>query len=237
MGFNCWRSGSIMIQPLIWVDGIIGAGKTTVAKEIGNLLNLHVFQEPLNEELLKIYYEDQTTWGFSFQIDMLNKRFAIQSEAARTINHQQGAVIDRALPGDRVFTQMLMKDKKINPINWKIYEYAYNMFIQTIHPPNLLIFLDVSPEVAFQRIKDRNREAEQDSLLPLSYLHRLHSEYQILLNEVLSGIHPWSSQIEVWFIDWNEDWQPIKPIVENIKTHFRVLNFFYKEKQETILVY
>ncbi len=226
-----------MVQPLIWVDGIIGAGKTTAAQEIGNSLGLRVFKEPLNEDLLKIYYENQTEWGFSFQIDMLNKRFAVQSEAAYIAHYQRGVIIDRALPGDRVFAQMLMKDRKINSINWEIYEYAYNMFIETIKPPNLLIFLDVTPKVALQRIKNRNREAEQSSLLPLSYLQRLHLEYRTLLLQLVKGQHPWSSHMEIWLIDWNEDWQSLKPIIENIKIHFRILDFFYQEQKETLLVY
>ncbi|MHA1976800.1 MAG: deoxynucleoside kinase [Candidatus Hodarchaeales archaeon] len=223
-----------MVQPLIWVDGIIGAGKTTAAIEIGNALDLEIFQEPLNEALLKIYYEDQNQWGFSFQIDMLNKRFAVQSEAAFSTQHRNGVIIDRALPGDRVFAQMLMKDKKIHPINWEIYENAYNMFIQSLIPPNLLIFLDVTPEVAYRRIKNRNREAENSSLLPLSYLSRLHSEYQTLLRELASGKHPW--RMEIWIIDWNEDWQSFTPVIENIKTHYRVLNFFDPQRRETFVV-
>ena len=226
-----------MIQPLIWIDGIIGAGKTTATKEIGDSLELSIFQEPLNEDLLKIYYEDQISWGFSFQIDMLNKRFAVQSEAAITAQYRKGVIIDRALPGDRVFAQMLMKDKKIHPINWEIYESTYNMFIQILPAPNLLIFLDVLPEVAYQRIKNRNREAETSSLLPLAYLHRLHMEYQNLLSEISTGQHPWSSQTEIWIIDWNEDWQSLKPVIENIETHFRVMNFFHQETKETLLVY
>ncbi|MHA1995398.1 MAG: deoxynucleoside kinase [Candidatus Hodarchaeales archaeon] len=226
-----------MVQPLIWVDGIIGAGKTTAVIEIGKALKLEIFQEPLNEDLLKIYYEDQNRWGFSFQIDMLNKRFAVQSNAAFSTQHRNGAIIDRALPGDRVFAQMLMKDKKIHPINWEIYETAYSMFIQSLIPPNLLIFLDVTPEVAYQRIKGRSREAENSSLLPMSYLRRLHSEYQKLLTELASGEHPWSSQMEIWLIDWNKDWRSMKPMIENIKIHFRVLNFFYQKAKETILVY
>ena len=224
-----------MVQPLIWVDGIIGAGKTTAVIEIGNALNLQIFQEPLNEDLLKIYYEDQKLWGFSFQIDMLNKRFAVQLEAAYATQHRKGSVIDRALPGDWVFAQMLMKDKKIHPINWEIYENAYNQFIHSLMPPNLFIFLDVTPEVAYQRIKARNRAAEVNSLLPLSYLYRLHSEYQTLISELASGQHPWN--MEILIIDWNEDWQSLTPVIENIKTHFRVLNFFYQKTEETLLVY
>ena len=92
-------------------------------------------------------------------------------------------------------------------------------------------------KINLKRIKNRNREAEQGSILPLSYLRCLNSEYQALLKQLIAGQHPWSSSTEIWLIDWNEDWQSMKTIIENIKTHFRVLNFFYKEKKETILVY
>ncbi len=219
-----------MIQPLIWVEGIIGVGKTTAVEELGKRLQSRVFYEPVNDELLKIYYEDQFRWGFSFQINMLHKRYGIQSLAAQEAKDGRSAIIDRGLPGDRVFAQMLMRDKKIHSIDWEIYEHAYDMVIQLLTPPDLLIFLDVSPEVAYERIKLRNREAESNSLLPLSYLKRLQSEYRELLDEIYSGNHAWSSRMEVWEIDWNEDWQSFDPIVENIHTLTRILNFFNQEK-------
>ena len=219
-----------MIRPLIWVDGIIGVGKTTAVRELGNRLQSHVFYEPVDEGFLKIYYEDQNRWGFSFQIDMLHKRYEIQLEASDVINNGGSAIIDRALPGDRVFAQMLMKDGKIHPREWTIYEYAYMLILSLLPPPDLFIFLDISPEVAYERIKNRNRKAESDNLLPLQYLKRLHREYQYLLDEIKSGHHPWSARMEVWEIDWNEDWKSFDPIVENIHTLTQFLNFFNKEK-------
>ncbi len=223
-----------MIQPLIWIEGIIGAGKTTAAKEIGKKLQLHVYCEPINEKLLKMYYNDQKRWGFSFQIDMLHKRFAIQMEAAYRAVNNYGAIIDRGLPADRIFAKMLMNNNKIHPAEWEIYEHAYDILIKSLTPPNLLIFLNVSPEIAYERIKERDREAERGDLLPLNYLIQLHQVYQELWNELHSGEHPWSQGLEIWKVDWNENWQSLDPLIEQIKVHYNILNISFQEHAHSI---
>jgi deoxyadenosine/deoxycytidine kinase len=220
----------LLNHPFIWIDGIIGVGKTTAVEQIGKRLNLTILPEPVNEKLLKIYYEDQKRWGFPFQIDMLNKRFAIQQKASLSINDNRGAIIDRGLPGDRVFAKMLTNAKKIHPIEWEIYEQSYHMFTQLLSPPNLFIYLDVTPEVAYERIKNRAREAETDDLLPIEYLKNLHKEYRIMLEDFYLERHPWSRTIGLWEIDWNKDWQSIDPIIERIQTYFDTRERIYQSK-------
>lgn len=219
-------------RPFIWIDGIIGVGKTTAVEQIGKRLNFEILPEPVNEELLKIYYEDQKRWGFPFQIDMLNKRFAIQLKASYGTN--EGSIIDRGLPGDRVFAKMLSKTKKIHPIEWEIYEQSYNTFTHLLSPPTLLIYLDVTPEVAYKRIKDRAREAETENLLPLEYLKNLQREYRKMLEEFYYGIHPWSDETDVWEIDWNDDWQSFDPIIERFHAYFEYKKRFNQDKDYQI---
>ena len=215
---------------IIWIDGIIGVGKTTAVEQIGKRLNLTIIAEPVNEELLKIYYEDQKRWGFPFQIDMLNKRFALQLKASSSINGSNGAIIDRGLPGDRVFAKMLADAKKIHPIEWEIYEQSYQMFTHLLSPPDLLIFLDVTPEVAYKRIKTRAREAETHDLLPIEYLKNLHKEYRVMLEDFYLEKHPWSSKIGIWEIDWNKDWQSFDPIIERIQSYFETRKKIYQTR-------
>ena len=209
-----------MNQPLIWIDGIIGVGKSTAVTKLGQSLNFQVFPEPVNEDLLKIYYEDQSRWGFAFQVDMLNQRFSLYLEAIRQISNGYGVIMDRCLPGDRVFAKMLHNTGKIHDIEWMIYENSYNSFIKTLPPPNLLIFLETSPINAFRRIEKRAREAEDPNLLPLEYLKKLYQEYHKFLDQILSGDHPWSLKMEVWILDWNKDWIPLDSIVNDIQELF-----------------
>lgn len=223
------RRITFLTKPIIWIEGIIGVGKTTFAKELGRILDFRTLEEPVNEDLLKIYYEDQQSWGFSFQIDMLHKRHEIHSKAMDLTSLGYGVILDRGLPGDRVFANMLYKEKKIHPINWTIYENAYRFATKSISPPNLLIFLDVTPETAYDRIRHRNRQAEQEDVLPIEYLQLLDKEYRNLLTEFYSGRHPWSNKTEIWEIDWNPNWKSVSPLANTLKTYFRVLDFFSSE--------
>ena len=60
----------------IGISGIIGAGKTTLATELGKLMNLPVYYEPVvGNEYLSDFYRDMKRYSFSFQIYLLNERF------------------------------------------------------------------------------------------------------------------------------------------------------------------
>ena len=60
----------------IGISGLIGAGKTTLAKALGKVLNLPVYYEPIIEnEYLEDFYRDMKRYSFSFQIYLLNCRF------------------------------------------------------------------------------------------------------------------------------------------------------------------
>ena len=57
----------------IGISGLIGAGKTTLAKALGKLLNIPVYYEPIIEnEYLEDFYKDMKRYSFSFQIYLLN---------------------------------------------------------------------------------------------------------------------------------------------------------------------
>ena len=67
----------------IVVDGIIGAGKTTVAKMVSDHLNIPMFEELSNDHLgntlehrmLDRFYGDQSRWSAIIQVMFLNERF------------------------------------------------------------------------------------------------------------------------------------------------------------------
>ena len=55
-------------KPLVIVEGNIGSGKSTAGKELSRRLNLRLLEEPVDMELLQLFYDDQDRWSFPFQI-------------------------------------------------------------------------------------------------------------------------------------------------------------------------
>lgn len=182
------------------VEGVIGAGKTSLARAIGKRLGWRVLEEPVDgNKLLPLFYEDPKKWAFPFQIKMLHSRYASQNEAAYS---RQMCVLDRSLPGDRVFAWLHRLYGNMHAVEWEVYEECYRV-MSAIRPPALLLYLRVSPEVAEARMKKRARTVE--SGVPLAYLRDLATHYDELINTIEGGRHAWSRGLRVQRLDWDAD--------------------------------
>lgn len=197
-------------RPLIWVEGIIGAGKSTFAREVGARLGLRNLEEPCDganpNPYLEKFYKEPKKYAFGMQMFLLHQRYAMQQLAsyeATGVGNSQGAILDRSLSGDRVFAKMHMRSGNIDPLDWETYEMAYNFMARTLLPPTLLVYLDVQPTTAFERMRTRNRSAE--SGVPLEYLTELRSGYQELLTEAEQGLMPWGHAVRISRMVWEPD--------------------------------
>lgn len=191
-------------KPLIVVEGNIGGGKSTAAKELAKRLNLRLMPEPVDDELLALYYGDPARWAFSFQIEMLHRRWASQmAAAAETIatSEYAGSVLDRSLMGDLVFAKMLMESGKLHSKEWEIYTSALKNMMLVLFPPTVLVYLSTRPETCFERMKKRNRVQEQN--VSLEYLREVHAGYQRLLEGAKSGSYPWSHAMTTLVVPWD----------------------------------
>lgn len=182
------------------VEGIIGAGKTTLAKAISERMGWRMLEEPVvDNPLLPLFYQDQKKWAFALQIRMLHSRYRMQQVAA---NDTTMCVLDRSLPGDRVFAALHTKYGNMHDAEWETYEHCYQA-MSAVRPPMLLIYLRVSPEVAHARMRKRARNMEAG--VELSYLRDLAAEYDALIDQIVRGRHAWSRGIEVVPVLWNQD--------------------------------
>lgn len=193
------------MKPLLWVEGIIGCGKTTFTREVGKRLNLRILQEPVDSNpYLELFYKDKKTYGFAMQIFLLHKRFAMQQLAsmeATGVGGYEGAILDRSLAGDRVFAKMLCHSGHISQLDWENYENCYDIMCRTLLPPTRLIFLDVQPETAYERMQARNRSAEAG--VPLDYLRALRDGYLRLIEEAEQSLTPWAHAVKVLRLVWD----------------------------------
>lgn len=192
------------MHPLIIIEGNIGCGKSTASKEISRRLNLRLLQEPVDDELLGLFYNDKKRWSFPFQVEMLHRRWATQmSAAAETMVDAgyKGSILDRSLWGDMVFARALMEAGIIHKKEWEIYLLAVRNMSLVLFPPTALIYLSARPETCLERIAKRNRPQEKD--ITLDYLQTIHDGYQRLLREVKTGFFPWSHSINTLVIPWD----------------------------------
>jgi len=206
---------------IIWVEGIIGAGKTTLAKLLAKSMGLQPMFEPVDSNpYLSKFYEDPKRWAFPMQMHLMHERYSMQKEVAYAASRGHGAVLDRGMPGDRVFCKLHMLAGNIHELEWQTYQRAYEVMACSLVPPSILIFLDVEPGVALERVRERARGAEVG--VDLKYLTDLRKGYLDLMAEIESGEHVWSRGMEVKRLPWNMDHQPIAPLTLSLKKRYRM---------------
>jgi deoxyadenosine/deoxycytidine kinase len=214
---------------VIWLEGIIGAGKSTLAATLARELALRAFHEPVDTNpYLERFYKDPKRWAFPMQIHLMHDRFAMQKEAAYSATRGFGSILDRGMPGDRVFCKLHMLAGNIDELEWKTYEKAYEVMACSLNPPALLLFLDVEPDIALERVKTRARGAE--SGITLKYLQDLRKGYLDLMCEIESGVHPWSRGMEVKRIAWNSDYLPVDSLVDSLRSQYKIPNSTHKDE-------
>lgn len=212
-------------RPFIWVESLMGGGKTTLIQFLEQQLNLRAFYEPFQDNpYFEDSYKDPKAYAFKAQMFWAMKRAEIHELAtAETLfgDTYDGVMIDRGLPGDKAFFEIQCRLGNIEDRDRLMYMLMYNRLINRPKAPTLMLYLDVEPEVALRRIKDRNREAE--SLVKIEYLRMLRDAYYDILVELGSGQHEWSGRTEILKIPYNVDNKDPKEIVDILKDKYPIL--------------
>ena len=183
---------------IISLEGNIGSGKSTCINYLKNKLlnndeniNIHFVQEPVDEwneikdsggeSILEKFYADQEGYAFSFQIMAYITRLRKMLQIIEHCNNNSIVVCERSLETDKyVFAKMLYDNKKIRDIDWCIYNYWFNTFLEKIKT-NLIIYIQTSPENCHKRIIKRNRKGEEN--IPLEYLQSCHIYHETWLKQ------------------------------------------------------
>ena len=169
----------------ISIAGLIGAGKSSLATALGEELDLPVYYEPVTDnEYLEDFYADMSRYGFALQVHLLNKRFRQQQEIVWS---EAGAVQDRTIYEDAVFARMLADDGLMDRRDYETYLSLFTTMAHFMQKPDVIVYLDVTPEESLQRIRMRKREVE--SGMTLEYLTKLHAAYQDFLADVSRSVH------------------------------------------------
>ncbi len=164
----------------IGIAGMIGAGKSTLAKSLGEHLGIDVYYEPIaDNEYLEDFYRDTRRYAFATQIYLLNRRFQQHQEI---IWRNRSAVQDRTIYEDSIFAKMLADTGLMEERDYRNYLTLFRNMSNFMCKPNVIVFLDVSPEGSYERIKSRGRDMEK--VITLEYLEALHRGYQEFIGSI-----------------------------------------------------
>lgn len=182
---------------IILVEGIIGAGKSTLASKLNGLLSRvsipsMLLEEDVDSNMLRLFLSDMRKYAFAFQMTMLVQRQKIYMKALDFARRENGvAIVDRSLWGDWAFANMHHRYGNIDDNEWNAYLSV--MESTQLPQPSHVIYLDVSVETALARIVSRNRDTESTSYT-LSYLNDLDDSYRKAMSQ---------SPTTVSYVDWN----------------------------------
>jgi deoxyadenosine kinase len=164
----------------IGISGIIGAGKTTLSTALSKIMGLPVYYEPVIDNIyLDDFYRDMSRYAYPLQIYLLNKRFA---QHQQIIWNGKGGIQDRTIYEDSIFARILYEDGFMDKRDYDTYMELFNNMSNLMKRNTLIIHLDVTPEEALDRIKERGRECEAG--ISIEYLRKLHDGYNTFIDDI-----------------------------------------------------
>ncbi|WP_294354164.1 deoxynucleoside kinase [uncultured Clostridium sp.] len=162
---------------VIVVGGMIGLGKSSVAKILGEHFNSEVFYESVDDNpILPLFYSEseeeieKKRYPFLLQLYFLNTRFKSIKEALYANNN----ILDRSIYEDCYFARKNMELGRISELEMSIYEDLLNNMLQELEElpkkaPDLMVYLKGSFETVMNRIRLRGRDFEIDDSLKEYY--------------------------------------------------------------------
>ncbi len=178
--------GTAAVRPgkTIAIAGNIGTGKSSLVEFLTRSYGIKPFYEPNDENpYLPDFYKDMKKWAFHSQLYFLSNKFRMHQQ----LEQMDGVVIlDRSIYEDaEIFATALHHMRKITLRDWETYWSFYQVILNSIRPPDLMIYLRCSMRTLRKRIRLRARVMEQD--IPLNYLKRLDRLYEQWLTSYKFG--------------------------------------------------
>lgn len=161
------------------IEGLIGSGKTTTTEMISDSRALTpVFERVESHPFLEDFYRDGLAHVLELELAFILMRW----HAVRGAPQDARIIADFSPYKDLVFSRLLLEDEAELDLVHRLHSELW----QKARRPDLAIFLDAPPELAFARMRSRGRPMEQG--LDVAYLERLRAEYLTSLEHLASRV-------------------------------------------------
>lgn len=155
----------------IAIEGVIGAGKTSLARLLSQRHNARLVLEEFEDNpFLPKFYQDRSRYAFQTQLSFLASRFNQQKSLTSKDLFSDFLISDYLFDKDRIFARL-----NLGADEMALYDRIYNIMSGIAAKPDLVIFIQCSVEKLLQNIYKRGRDYEMD--MSVDYLEELNEAY------------------------------------------------------------
>ncbi|MEZ5651793.1 MAG: deoxynucleoside kinase [Burkholderiaceae bacterium] len=161
--FQRWRH--------IVIEGPIGVGKTSLARKLGERFGAQtVLEQPQENPFLERFYREGSRYALPTQLFFLFQRINQLRDLAQRDLFTQSVVGDFLLDKDPLFARLTLDDDELG-----LYQTMFDSLRPQVPMPDLVIYLQASPETLIERVQRRGIAME--SRISSAYLRSLIEAY------------------------------------------------------------
>jgi deoxyadenosine/deoxycytidine kinase len=156
------------------VSGMMGSGKTTLAKNIARALGYKYLPlAPKGAAYLDDLFDNPKRWAFDAQITFFSEK-AVQIKEA--LDSGESVVVDRSLYEDAyIFAKYFYDNGHIDKRSFETFNNLAEHLIDGLYSPDLVIYCELDLEESIERIK--NRAERKDGIYPAGHLENIYNRY------------------------------------------------------------
>lgn len=196
-------------QPrVIAIEGPIRVGKSTLAQILAETLHARKISEPEENPFLSRFYEGERGLAFQTQMWFLFERF----EQLRAEHSKDSALVaDYIFEKDKIFAYINLSDAEL-----ALYNRYYQHFRAQLPHPDLVIYLQASPDILKQRVKRKGLPGER--AISDEYLEQVIKAYEHFFFHYSASDLLVVNTSDIDFVNSNRDLQLLlKRLTEPVK--------------------
>ena len=162
----------------IAIEGVIGVGKTTLARLLQPAFDASLLLEVFEENpFLSDFYADRERYAFQTQIFFLLSRYHQQRRAVgELLAEKDGLLSDYTFEKDALFARINLTGDELD-----MYFRVHDALAEKIIRPDLILYLRASTDTLMARIAFRDRPYERN--MERDYIHQLNLTYESFFRE------------------------------------------------------
>ena len=183
------------------VEGPIRVGKSTLARFLADRMHARRIFDCDDNPFLTNFYGEKKGAAFATQMYFLSERHQRLREALAV--ESPGAVIaDILFEKDKIFAYLNLDNEEL-----KLYERYFERLAAELRPPDLVIYLQATPEVLRERIA--KKAAPNESRISHAYIEEVVRDYEHIFFRYSASDLLVVNTSEIDFVNRNEDLQQL----------------------------